>query len=82
MQLPSQTHASRARLSYDTGHGDFSFGRLVDRHYDVEAPSEEDDAELVVDSDGVPVVELGNFQRWIEYLGNHYILTHRLTMNF
>jgi hypothetical protein len=49
-----------ARLSYNTGHGDFCFGRLVDRHQ----YANWSDKSLTDGSSGAPIPELNGFQRY------------------
>jgi hypothetical protein len=51
---------SNPRQTYNTGHGDFCFGRLVDRH---ELPTYVYPSDLSRGSNGAPVREMGDFQR-------------------
>lgn len=60
------TVAFTSRQGYNTGHGDFCFGRLIDRKKkSLVDPSGEDIKWFagITGSNGVPVVELDDFQR-------------------
>jgi hypothetical protein len=59
--------ALTSRLSYDTGHGDFCFSRLVYWEKKKFDPTNEEErlwCTGITGSNGVPVVELGGFQRY------------------
>lgn len=60
----SAISATTARLGYNTGHGDFCFGRLVDRpERSIWDGSVYDDEFWKAKSNGLPIVELDQFQR-------------------
>lgn len=64
-----------SRLSYNTGHGDFCFSRLVDwQKYHFDANNEEEKLWCmgITGSNGVPVVELGGFQRYSTSVPSHF----------
>jgi hypothetical protein len=58
------------RVPYKNGYGDFFFGRLpwCERKTITKDMSEEEERDLmgITGSNGVPVVELGNFQRYLQ----------------
>jgi hypothetical protein len=59
--------ALTSKLSYNTGHGDFCFSRLVDwekKKFDANNEEEKLWWMGITGSNGVPVVELGDFQRY------------------
>jgi hypothetical protein len=56
-----------SKLSYNTGHGDFCFSRLVDwekKKFDANNEEEKLRCMGITGSNGVPVVELGGFQKY------------------
>lgn len=58
--VSSNVGLSNTRQPYNTRHGDFCFGRLVDRH---ELPTYVYPSDLSRGSNGAPVREIGDFQR-------------------
>jgi hypothetical protein len=62
-----QVVAVSSRLSYNNGYGDFCFGRLIDRRdKTVDPKASKKNQKLlssVTSSNGVPIVELDNFER-------------------
>lgn len=66
---PDNSVASKPRISYNNGYGDFCFGRLIKRKRDPahkfrpKTKEEELEEDLVTGSHGEPVLELDNFVR-------------------
>jgi hypothetical protein len=73
--LAANGGALASRLSYDTGHGNFCFSRLVDWKKKEFDPTNEEQRMWcmgITGGNGVPVVELGGFQRYSASVLSHF----------